>query len=129
MAHYIDSGVKWVKMQHTWLKDRGQQRVIFRVVFREREKSPDIPQSIDYEAMMAAWADYEVNQRKYNRVELLQREQFKARLLDYGIKEFRETFPLKKLQAAFADEVSHRQIEAIGQELEDEGIFVVGGWA
>jgi hypothetical protein len=127
MAQLLDSGVKRVKMQHTWLKDRNQQRVIFRVVFREREKSPDIPQRVDYQEMVTAWVDFEANRRKYNRVEILQQERFKARLLDYGIKEFDGTFPLKKLQAAFAGDVSHRQIEAIGQELEEDGVLVSMG--
>lgn len=117
-------GARRVKLHHVWLQDRRQRRIIFRVIFREREKGPDIPQHVDFEEMITAWVQYENEQQKYNRLERFQREQFKARLLDYGIKEHHGTFPLKKIQATFASEVSHRQIEAIGQELEAAGILI-----
>lgn len=126
-ARLLDSGVKRVKLQHVWLQDRDQRRVIFRVVFREREKGPAIPQQISYEDTIAAWAAYEVNRQKYNRLERLEREQLAARLLDCGIREYDGTFPLKKLQAAFAGEISHRQIEALGQRLETYGILEPAG--
>ncbi len=125
LMHY---GVQRVKLQHTWLRDRKQQRVIFRVIFREREKSPAIPQQVSYEEMTTAWAMQEAGWHKYNRLERLEREQLAARILDYGVQHFNGTFTLKKLQAAFAGEISHRQIEALGQRLETMGVLEqVGG--
>ncbi|MBE7474889.1 MAG: hypothetical protein DPW09_07970 [Anaerolineae bacterium] len=122
-ASLLDSGVKRVELQHAWLQDRHQRRVIFRVVFRERAKSPDIPQHLDYGEMITAWADYERQQHGRNRIEELAHRRFVARLLHHAITTQGGQFPLKKIQAAFADELSHRQIEAIGQELEQLGIL------
>ncbi len=126
-AQLLDAGVKRVKIDHIWMQDRQQQRLIFRVVFREREKSPGIPEFVPYEETIQDWAEYENSQQKYNRLERLQREQFIGRLLTYAIKEFDGAFPIKKIQAAFDREASHRQIEAIAQRLQGEGILEPGG--
>ncbi len=126
-AVLMNYGVKRVKLQHSWLSDRDQRRVIFRVIYREREKSPAIPQHVDYEEMITMWAEIEAGYEKYNRLERLERDRLIARLLDCGLKEHGGQFPLKKIQAAFAQEISHRQIEAIGQRLEAMGVLEPGG--
>ncbi len=73
--------------------------------------------------MVTAWQQQQEDQIKYTRLELWERERRAARILDYAITHCGATFPLKKLQAAFNREISHRQIEALGQQLEDLGIL------
>jgi hypothetical protein len=122
-AMLMVSGVTRVKMQYRELRDREQQRVIFRIVYREREKGPAIPHHLDYGQMIAAWGQAAQERQKYNGVEIMERERLALDILNYAIAHCGGTFPLKKLQAAFASEISHRQIESLGQRLEQAGIL------
>lgn len=125
-AVLVNDGVIAVKLHRWTARDRehNKQRIIFKVIFRRRDKGPEIPQHVEYGEMIAAWGDFERDRRKYTRLELFERDRLTARILDYAIAQYGATFPLKKLQAAFASEISHRQIESLGLELEAAGLLV-----
>lgn len=125
-AVLVNYGVIAVKLHRWTARDRehNKQRIIFKLIFRRRDKGPEIPQHVDYREMIATWGDFERERGKYTRLELFERDRLTARILDYAITNCGATFPLKKLQAAFASEISHRQIESLGLELEAAGLLV-----
>jgi hypothetical protein len=109
-----------VEVNHYWLGDKGARRLIIAVKFEQRRKEGTIPDFVGYVEVMSQRVT-ELSHK--NQLREQKQATLTKRLLLYGLEHYDGQFPLKKLQAQFADEVSHRQIETLARELQDEGIL------